>query len=317
MTELTAIVVTHNSAVHIGQSLTALRDAGVPVLVVDNASSDATATLVEQGHPEAGLTRNHANAGFARAVNQALARVGTRYVLLVNPDCVVPVATARGLLTQLRDRPDAGIAGPRLVGPDGRTAISAHPFESLASVVLSRFGGSVMPVGLRRLVCGARRRQAYDACRSTVDDEPVTVDWLSGACLAVRTDLLRDIGGLDEGYFLYYEDEELCLQAHRRGAAVVYRPDLVAMHVGGASSREPTATWPHLYRSMLVFFGRHRRSQYQAVRAAVLARAVLGLALGAARLAVRGGSGAARIRAWWTIALIAAAGHREPIGAPR
>jgi N-acetylglucosaminyl-diphospho-decaprenol L-rhamnosyltransferase len=314
MSDITAIVVTHNSMVHIGDSLAPLRAAGLPVLVVDNASTDATTSLVRWEYPEVGLTANRANVGFAGAVNQALAQVDSPYLILVNPDCVVPADTVHGLVDHLRAHPAVGIVGPRLVGADGRVAISAHPFESLASVLLSRFGGALVPVGLRRLVCGARRRRAYDACRS--DDpstfaEPSTVDWLSGACLAVRTELLRDIGGLNERYFLYYEDEELCLQARRRGADVVYLPQFAAMHVGGASSTEVGATWPHLYRSMLVFFARHRRTQYQAVRLAVLTRAVLGLGLAGLRSAIRRGSGTGRVRAWRDIARIAWTSNRK------
>jgi GT2 family glycosyltransferase len=313
--DTTAIVVTHNSTIHIGECLTALRAAGVAVRVVDNASTDATALLVARCFPEFTLITERTNLGFAGAVNRGLAGVHTGTVLLVNPDCVVPPTTVRGLVDFLRDRPDVGIAGPRLVGRDGRVAVSAHPFESLASVVLSRFGGGLVPVRLRRLLCGARRRQAYDACRRSAD--PTTVDWLSGACLAVRTPLLRVVGGLDESYFLYYEDEELCLQAALRCAAVVYLPDLPAVHAGGASSCEVGATWPHLYRSMLVFFARHRASTYQAVRAAVLLRSAVGLVLALIRLAVAGlpsrGTGRARARAWRGVARIALTSTRKTV----
>jgi N-acetylglucosaminyl-diphospho-decaprenol L-rhamnosyltransferase len=298
--EATAIVVTHQSEAHIADCLTALRGAGLAVQVVDNASTDGTARLLATRFPTVPRTLNVTNIGFSAAVNQALATVDSDIVLLVNPDCVLPAGTARALLALVRARPDVGIAGPRLVGANGRVAISAHPFESLTTVLTSRFGGSLMPVGLRRLLSGRTRRQSYDACRNP--GPPVPVDWVSGACMAVRTGLLKQLGGLDEGYFMYYEDEELCWQARRLGARVFYVPEVQAIHVGGASSTDPSWGWPHLYRSMLRFFARHRRRSYPLVRAAVLIRALLGIGLAVVR---RREQYAAAGRAWRHVARIA------------
>jgi N-acetylglucosaminyl-diphospho-decaprenol L-rhamnosyltransferase len=305
----TAIVVTHNSEAHVADCLTALRRAGLAVLVVDNASTDETARLVATRFPAVVQVVNRTNAGFAAAVNQALAAVDHGIVLLVNPDCVLPASTARALVTLLEQRPEIGVAGPRLVGADGHTAISAHPFESLASVLASRFGGSLLPEGLRRLLSGKRRRHAYDACRHP--GPPTTVDWVSGACMAVRTELLRELGGLDQGYFMYYEDEELCLRAWQRGARVCYVPAVEAIHVGGASSSDPSWIWPHLYRSMLRFFARHRPHSYPAVRAAVLLRALLGLGL--AFLCPAPQRAADRARAWVRVARIAVTATADSI----
>ncbi|MEN3615609.1 glycosyltransferase family 2 protein [Plantactinospora sp. ZYX-F-223] len=311
----TAVLVTHNSARHIAAALAPLLRAGLAVRVVDNASRDGTVALLAREFPAVEVIANARNVGFAAAVNQAIAGCDSDVVLLVNPDCVLPVGTAWTLLGYLDSHPTVGIVGPRLLDHQGRVAISAHPFEDLTSVLLSRFGGSLVPVRLRRLVSGARRRSAYDACRQP--SGPASVDWLSGACLAIRRALLTELGGLDESYFMYYEDEELCLQARRRGVEVVLLPTVSATHTGGGSSADPNWIWPHLYRSMLHFFARHRRSTYQAVRFAVLLRALLGIGLAAVRLAVSPRSGAARARAWFSVARIAAtttpsAAERQP-----
>lgn len=301
--ETTAIVVTYNSQAHIEGCLSALVEAGFGVRVVDNASSDGTPALIANRFPEVRLTVNRANAGFAAAVNQALADIATESVLLVNPDCVVPATTARALVSTLRTQPRVGIVGPRLIGPDGKVAISAHPFESWVTVLVSRFGGSLAPVAVRRLFCSARRRRAYDACRRLAP--PVAVDWLSGACLAVRTSLLSQVGGLDEGYFLYYEDEELCLQAGRHGFQVLYTSAVEATHIGGGSSTDPSWVWPHLYRSQLRFFARHRPASYRIVRVLVLIRAVLGIAVAKGRQPMRPARENLRFRAWTRVAKIA------------
>lgn len=303
----TAVVVTYNSVAQIGPCLAALHEADVAIRVVDNASTDGTVELIRRDFPEVEVLVNTVNVGFSRAVNRGCRGVRDDAILLVNPDCVVPACTTQALLTLLADRPAVGIAGPALVGSDGRLAVSAHPFETLASVVVSRCGGSLLPVGLRRLLGGAERRRTYDAGRDS--SGPTTVDWVSGACLAVRTDLLADIGGLDERYFLYYEDEELCLQASVRGSLVVHLPAVRAVHIGGASSALGV-TWPHLYRSMLIFFASHRASSYQAVRITILLRALVGMLLGGLRRLAGNRSAAHRTRAWSQVASVALTARR-------
>ncbi|MEX2556490.1 MAG: glycosyltransferase family 2 protein [Actinomycetota bacterium] len=297
-----AIVVTHNSEPFVGRCLEPLLEAGVELWVVDNASADGTAELVSRRFPEARLLVNPDNRGFARAVNQALAQIDAEAVLLVNPDCHAPPESIRGLLDHLVANPDVGVVAPRLRDGHGRVAVSAHPFETAATVLASRFGGSLMPPALRRRIARGERRRNYDACRAGA--EPVKVDWVSGACLAVRGDLLRKVGGLDEGYFLYYEDEELCFRARQRGARVVYLPSVEAVHLGGASSADPLHLWPHLYRSLLRFQAIHRPHTYAIVRAVVLMRALLGMALGGLRAAfARDRSAMARrARAWAVVA---------------
>ncbi|MFC6018113.1 glycosyltransferase family 2 protein [Plantactinospora solaniradicis] len=310
----TAVVVTYNSEDHITECLAALARADVLVRMVDNASTDRTVALVTERFPKVDVVVNPVNLGFAAAVNQGLSGIDTDVVLLVNPDCVLPPATVRELVRTLRTRPEVGVAGPRLRDPAGRVAVSAHPFESLGSVLASRFGGALLPVALRRAFSGADRRRAYDACTGTGTGESVAVDWLSGACLAIRTRLLTEIGGLDEGYFMYYEDEELCLQAWRRGSAVVYVPTVEAVHVGGASS-DPEVTWPHLYRSMLRFFARHRRGTFHLVRLAVVLRALIGVVLAGMRRVGRSRERAGwRGRAWLEVCRIAVASTPGPAG---
>jgi N-acetylglucosaminyl-diphospho-decaprenol L-rhamnosyltransferase len=308
----TAIVVTHNSAGQLGEALEALCSSGVAVRVVDNASTDQTVELLDSDYSGLWLAANPVNVGFARAVNQALADVTADVVLLVNPDCVVQPSTIHGLVDHLRTHSWVGAAGPRLVGSDGEPAISAHPFETLWSVLASRFGGGLLPAGIRRWLGGRARRRSYEAC---LGDPPITtpvpVDWLSGACLAVRGELLRELGGLDERYFMYYEDEELCLQASHRGYQVELLPHLWAEHTGGASS-EPGATWPQLYRSMLIFFGSHRRSSYQLVRLVVLLRALLGIGLAQLRRLFRRPGAWTRLHSWREVRSLAWTARQPP-----
>ena len=266
-----AIVVTYNSAGSIAACLDALIKADLHVVVVDNAG---TADVVRRLFPEVDLIANDDNVGFARAVNQGLARCRDDVVMLVNPDSVVPVATAGALVGYLREHTDVAIVGPRLREADGSINISAYPVASVGTMLLNRarrFFPFLTPVLAR-----GKRFKSYDACLHAT--EATEVDMVCAACVAIRRDLLSELGGLDEGYFMYYEDVELCLQAWRRGKRVVYLPTVEACHEGGGSSGDRSHVWPLNARSALRFHAKHRPRTLPLLRVALLGRAVIGLA---------------------------------------
>jgi GT2 family glycosyltransferase len=267
-----AIVVTYRSAGSIGACLDALLDGDLHVVVVDNAG---TADVVREHFPQVELIANDENVGFPRAVNQGLARCEGDVVLLVNPDCVVPPATAGALVAYLREHADVAIVGPRLREADGSVNISAHPIATFGSMLANR-ARRFFPF-LTPLLARHSRFGSYDACLHAT--EPTEVEMVIAACVAVRGDFLRDeLGGLDEGYFMYCEDMELCLQAWQRGRRVVYLPTVEAFHEGGGSSGDRSHVWPLHARSTLRFHAKHRPRTFQLVRLALLGRAVIGLA---------------------------------------
>ncbi|MGI8459135.1 MAG: glycosyltransferase [Propionibacteriaceae bacterium] len=273
------IMVTHNSASQVGASLDALAGSDVDVHVVDNASVDTSCTVVRQNYPWVVLRSRRDNQGVAVAVNEALRSASIHgVVILVNPDCVVAPGTMGALASYLDDHPAVGIVGPRLVDAAGVTTISAYPFET-------RLGVGATPLRTRAAGHGGAR--------------PRSVDWLSGACLAIRTELLRQIGGLDESCVLYVDDVELCRQAHQRGADVVLLPAVVAQHPGWAG-REPGMTGPHLHHSRMTFFARHRPVSLPALRAGLLLRCLPGLAHAAVEVGSGRPGARRRLRARWT-----------------
>ena len=267
-----AIVVTYRSAGSIGACLDALLEGDLHVVVVDNAG---TADVVREHFPQIELIANDENVGFARAVNQGLARCESDVVLLVNPDCVVPTATVAALVEYLREHADVAVVGPRLREADGSVNISAHPIATFGSMLGNR-ARRFFPF-LTPLLARHSRFGSYDACLHAT--EPTEVEMVIAACVAVRGDFLRDeLGGLDEGYFMYCEDMELCLQAWQRGRRVVYLPTVEAFHEGGGSSGDRSHVWPLHTRSTLRFHAKHRPRTFQLVRLALLGRAVLGFA---------------------------------------
>jgi N-acetylglucosaminyl-diphospho-decaprenol L-rhamnosyltransferase len=303
-----AIVVTYRSAELIDGCLAPLVEAGLHVIVVDN---EATADAVHERFPLVDLIANDVNRGFPAAVNQGLERSQGDVVLLVNPDCVVPPATSDTLVAHLRAHPDVAVVGPRLREPDGKAAISAHPAPTFATLLVSTlfpFGRRALPAAFTRLLARTRRWESYDA--SLHGSAAIDVPWLTGACLAVRSTFLRDeLGGLDEGYFMYYEDVELCLAATQRGHRVVYLPSAEAEHVAFGSSADESQVWPIRARSALRFNARHRPSTFQVVRLALLLRALTGAVLGLLRSGRDGHL--RRSRAWLRVAFVALTASRR------
>ena len=304
----TALVVTYNSAEHIEACLNSLIGAGLAVRVVDNASDDGTAELIAARFPGTQLIANQHNAGFPVAVNQAFAGVDTDIVLLVNPDAVLPADTAREMVGLLRANPDIGMAGPRLLDAQGRDGFSAGPFETIG-VFLGRLLANQLGGRAHGFLYRHTRLRQYDI--RAAGEEPVAVERLAGALMAVRTEVFRRAGGLEEGYFMYYEDVELCLAAWRQGARVVYLPGVHATHIGGASNTDLTWTLPVKTRSQLRFVARHWPRSYQAMRLAVLSHAAVHVVAGVLRRPGRPMTPATR--AWARVARIAWTMRTVPI----
>ena len=300
MSRVCAIVVTYNSAGAIEACVAPLLEAGAHVIVVDNASADGTTQLVSDRFTDVELIANEENRGFPAAVNQGAARALSNTLLLVNPDCVVPAETVRALDAFLEEHPDAGLVGPRLRENDGSIQLSAHPLGSFSTLLANR-ARRVLPRAL-----ADRFGKSYHVCLNAT--EPTDVGMMIAACVAIRRDLLETIGGLDEGYFMYLEDMELCLQVRRAGYRVVYLPTVEARHVGGASSGDRSHVWPHHSRSLLRFHARHRPRTFQLVRGTLIARAILGMGLGLgqdALAAARHQPPRRRTLAWARVARIA------------
>ncbi|WP_208456550.1 glycosyltransferase family 2 protein [Burkholderia sp. BCC1644] len=230
---LSILIVTYNSAGEIGTQLDALRaDAerdNWQVIVLDNASADGTADLVERRHPWVTLVRCPRNLGFAAGNNLAARHADGSLLLLLNPDAEPAPGAIRAGVARMRARPEVGVAGARLTGGDGSDQPSARMFPSILNDVLAISGLSARY---------PRSRLFGRADRTWCDPAaPARVDWVPGAFALVRRDLFCHLGGFDERFFLYYEEVDLCRRVKQRGFDVCYWPDLVVRHVGGVSAR--------------------------------------------------------------------------------
>ena len=226
----TAIVVTFNSRDQITaclDSLTAQEGVDLSLSVVDNASADGTAALIRERFPGVGLEVSPRNLGFAQANNLVLARSASPFFALVNPDTVLPPGAILACLEFLEAHPDVGFVGTRLVTEEGEPQRTGHEFLGLANLfaetfLLDRFTPEAT-ASLRGWRIGPAR--------------PTDVDWLTGAFLVLRRDVVDQVGPFDPAFFMYGEEMEWCYRARRAGWRVVYLPEPTVLHVGGASSR--------------------------------------------------------------------------------
>jgi GT2 family glycosyltransferase len=231
--DLSVVVLSWNTA---ELTLCALRGAQAAVgalraeiLCVDNASEDDTVARIRRDLPGVELIVNEANLGFAAGNNRALERLAGRVTCFLNSDCDPGPGSLAHVVRWLDRHPQVGIATPRLIGPDGRAQRATRP-EPTPLALLNRH------TCLRYTPVGRRAARAWRAGPGS--PIPVPVDSVTGACLLIRTDLLRTLGGFDEGYPFYWEDVDLCRRARDAGAEVWWVPDGPAVvHAGGASSK--------------------------------------------------------------------------------
>lgn len=264
MQDVGIIIVTYNSASEIGPCLDAAIVTGAEIVVVDNASTDAT--LEEVRRRNVRLIANHENRGFAAAANQGFAALQSTYVLLLNPDAVV--CGNLEALCQASDLPNSAGAGGRLAGPDGRPQtgfeIRALPTPAaliLEALVLNRVWPK-NPIN-RRYRCLDR-----DYSVRSEAEQP------AGAFLMIRSAVWRELGGLDERFFpVWFEDVDLCCRIRERGYILYHEPQAVAIHTGGHSVLHLGVEMRsfYWYRSLLRYSAKHfRPAAFRAVCLAVV-----------------------------------------------
>lgn len=253
---ITAVIVNYNAGETLGAvvgSLTAEREVA-RVIVVDNASSDGSPErLAAAASARVNVIRNAANLGFAAACNQGAALAATPYLLFINPDCRVETGALARLLTVLQSRNDAAMAGPLILGSDGREQRGCRRYLPDPRRALMRVLGLGGP--------GADGRVGgFDLAGTPLPEAPAAVEAISGACMLVKRDAYVRVGGWDEGYFLHCEDLDLCMRFGLQGSKVLFVPDAVVRHTQGVSSRGRSVfvSW-HKHRGMWRYFTKFQR----------------------------------------------------------
>lgn len=252
MSRLTIVIVTFNSAADIATCIESIPEAArrttYDVIVVDNASADGTADLVRERWPHVTVLAAGANLGFARANNLGIRATAGELVLLLNPDAAPAPGSIDHLVAVMDTMPGVAIAGPRIVDETGRAELSfgrmIAPFAELRQKVLTLGHARRWP-----LISGRVERASRAAS---------CPDWVSGACLLIRRAALERAGLLDERFFLYTEDVDLCATVRAQGGVVRFSPEAEVVHVRGASRASSPAPAERAYRrSHLAFYRKH------------------------------------------------------------
>ncbi|MGC8861395.1 MAG: glycosyltransferase family 2 protein [Armatimonadota bacterium] len=206
-------------------------DVPCEVIVFDNASSDGSAEAVRERFPDVKLITSEANLGFAAGNNRALAKSSGEFVMFLNPDTIVPPGAIRRMVEFLNEHEEVGFVGPRLVGANGKTQISSFgmfpsPLEAAAHAI--------------RIWRVAPRSHLASRFSPTPDagESWVYTQHLLGACVMARRAALDEIGGMDEGFFLFLEETDLFYRAALSGWKVVYLPEVCVVHYGEQSMQD-------------------------------------------------------------------------------
>ena len=266
--DLSVVIPSYNTRDLMEQALRTVQEASgdlsVEVIVVDNASRDGSADMVAERVPEAELIRNERNLGFGGANNAAFARARGRHVLLLNSDTIVRPDTLSTLVSFMDEHPEAGAAGCRILNPDGSLQLDCRrgfPTPAAAFYKLT---------GLSRMFPRSQRFARYNL--TYLDpDEMNEVDALSGSCMIVRRQVLEQVGGFDEAYFMYGEDLDWCFRMREAGWKIYYTPTTEIIHFRGESGR--TESMRIQYRkneAMAIFVSKHMRQRYRFFPVALL-----------------------------------------------
>jgi N-acetylglucosaminyl-diphospho-decaprenol L-rhamnosyltransferase len=258
--DVAVIVVSWNVRDYLANCLrsvcTDMRQTGLTsrIWVVDNDSTDGTVDLLANLFPHVSVIANQRNVGFGAANNQGMKAAAAdqpRYYFLLNPDTLVRPGATRHLVECLDGRPNAGMAGARLVYGDGRFQHSAFRFPGLGQLMFDLF-----PLPNRLYESRWNGRYARRCYHS--DNPPFVVDHPLGATMLVRADVAKATNGFDESYHMYCEEIDWCWRIKQAGWDIYTVPAAEVVHYGGESTRQiPAQSVINLWRSRAQLYRQH------------------------------------------------------------
>ncbi len=258
--DLSIIIVNYNVKEFLLNLLQSIRNGlnniRAEIIVVDNASDDGSVELLKERFPEVKLIVNSSNVGFGAANNQALQIAEGKYLLLINPDTIIKENTLKEMIGFFENHPDAGIAGCKVLNPDGTLQLACRrgfpgPWTSFTKVM-----------GLSRLFPKSRLFARYNLT-FLPENETYEVDAVSGAFMMLRSELYRKIGGFDPRFFMYGEDLDLCYRAQKSGYKVFYVHTTEVIHFKGESTKRSSMDETKVfYDAMHLFVRKHFSSSF-------------------------------------------------------
>jgi hypothetical protein len=221
------------------------------VIIIDNASIDNTVDMIKKHFSEITLIVNHDNRGFAAANNQGIKASQSEYILLLNPDTILHPKSLDILVDFMESNKDVGACGPKLLNADGSIQDSVRCFPSFRGALHRHTVFKCLGIFKGQY----RKWVMYDFN----NDKQIDVDQVMGAAMMLRKSVTEQIGVLDERFFMYYEEVDLCYRIKQADWRIVYIPQVVITHIGGGSSGQiPVSKRIMAMTSLLKFFRKHR-----------------------------------------------------------
>ena len=243
---VTGSFVTYNNISTIAKTLETLfgetKDIDFKLYVLDNGSSDGTPEFIEKNYPDVTVIRSGKNVGFGAGHNIIINQVESKYHAVINPDIVLTQNAVKKMADYMDENPDIGLLSPRICFPDGRDQILGKRNPHLKYLVASRLRGDEPSKLLREYAM-------LDCDRS----KPTEIENATGCFMFIRTDILKSIGGFDDGFFMYFEDADLARRINEVSKCVYY-PDAVVNHVWGRDSKRNFKLMLVHINSMLRYF---------------------------------------------------------------
>ncbi|MEM9773159.1 MAG: glycosyltransferase family 2 protein [Chloroflexota bacterium] len=219
---------------------------GMQTVVVDNNSSDGTVEMLQEAYPWVELLDKKENLGFPAGNNVGFEQGKGEYLLMLNPDTIVHDNAIEKLIAYLDSHPNVGAVGARLLNPDGSLQESCYPKPTLGREFWRLFHmDKLLPHGV------------YDM-NDWSTSEPREVDVIMGACILTRNSIMNTVGGLDEEFFMYSEEVDLCYRMQGSGWEIHWHPEALVTHLGGQSTKlVKTEMFLRLYESKLLYFNKN------------------------------------------------------------
>lgn len=254
--QLTVVIVSWNTCALLAACLKSLREElqgiSAEVFVVDNNSADGSAQMVRDEHPWVTLIANDSNRGFAAANNQVFTIAQGEKVLLLNPDTEIKPGAIRTLMDWLDRRPDIAVIAPQLLNTDGSIQRSCRQFPTFLAMFYELLGMSKLFPNDPRF--GQYKMLDFDHKHAREVDQP------EGACLMMRKSLLDEVGTLDEGYFMLFEEVDWCYRIKESGKHIWFTPDAQVTHHYGQSIKQVKARMIlSSHRGLIRFWRKHYR----------------------------------------------------------
>ncbi len=221
------------------------------IIIIDNASTDGTIGMIQKHFSEIKLIINHDNRGFAAANNQGLKISQGEYILFLNPDTILHPKSLDILVEFMDTNEDVGACGPKLLNADGSTQNSVRCFPS--------FRGALHRHTAFKFLGIFKGQYKKWVMHDFNNDKQIDIDQVMGAALMIKKSIIEKVGIMDERFFMYYEEVDLCYRIKQAGWRIIFKPEAVITHLGGGSSGQiPVSKRIMAMTSLIKFFKKHR-----------------------------------------------------------